>query len=150
MAKSKKRVIKAPKPEVAPIAPALTHSQLLAALLFFWDAFERSTLNFFLIRDTAHQVIDNVDLSGDSLTLGLRKMEVNGGQFRIFKDFITHEKVKVTEFEKGYLFDYKGVPVFLYIYDENPCLDSLDIVHYAYETFNTPNPFKAFEEQYDL
>src|SRR5258708_960227 len=135
---------------VEKFTPSLPHEQLLAALFFFWDGFERASMNFFLIRDTARQVMADTNLSGDKLTLGIRRMEWNGGQARVFQAFMEHEQIKpIKKGEDYYLFDYKGVPVYLYVYDENPCLDALDIVFYNNETFNTPNPFDAFCEKYD-
>ena len=128
----------------------LGHDKLLEALFFFWDGFERASMNFFIIKDTANQIIANVQLSGDKLTFGIRRNEWNGGQQRIFRAFMEHEKIlpkKVNE--NCLLFTYKEVPVYLYIYEENPCLDALDIVFYNNESFNTPNPFKTFCEKYD-
>jgi hypothetical protein len=128
----------------------LTHEQLLKALFFFWDGFERSTMNFFLVKDTARQVMADTQLSGDRLTLGIRKNEWVGGQDRIFKAFMEHERIPHAIIEHGFKFNYMGVPVYLYIYDDNPCLDALDIVFYENDTFNIPNPFKEFCDTYDL
>ena len=128
----------------------LPHELLLKALFFFWDGFERSTMNFFLVKDTARQVMADTELSGDRLTLGIRKNEWLGGQQRIFKAFMEHERILPTRVDNGLLFTYFDVPVYLYIYDDNPCLDALDIVFYENDTFNIPNPFKEFCEQYDL
>src|ERR1035437_10572405 len=128
----------------------LPHELLLKTLFFFWDGFERSTLNFFLVKDTARQVMADKELEGDRLTLGIRKNEWVGGQQRIFKAFMEHEKILPRPVEHGLLFNYEGVPVYLYIYDDNPCLDSLDIVFYENDTFNIPNPFDRFCELYDL
>ncbi len=125
------------------------HEALLEALYFFWDAFERSNLYFFLIRDTAKQVIANRELEGDKLTLGLRRMEWQGGGDRIFNSMIQHEKVEVEKHDDYILFHFKNIPVYLYLYDENPTLSSFDSVFYQMESFNTPNPFKEFDEKYD-
>lgn len=127
-----------------------THEQLLEALFFFWDGFERSTMNFFLVKDTAKQIIANSNLSGDKITLGIRRMEWQGGQQRVFKAFMEHEKILPKIKGKNLLvFSYKDIPVHLYIYNENPCLTGLDVVFYGNETFNIPNPFTTFCEKYD-
>lgn len=128
----------------------LPHEQLLKALFFFWDGFERSTMNFFLVKDTARQVIADDILTGDRLTLGIRKLEWNGGQQRIFKAFMEHERILPTRVENGLLFNYFDTPVYLFIYEENPCLTALDIVFYENDTFNIPNPFSVFNEKYDI
>lgn len=130
-----------------PIIKDLGHDRLLEALFFFWDAFERSNINFFLIRDTAKQVMAGSSLSGDRLTLGLRKLEWIGGQERVFKAFMEYEKYPPKNHGDNYMmFDYKGVPVYLYIYDENPALEALDVVFYQNDTFNIPNPMSVFEK----
>ncbi len=128
----------------------LEHERLLPALFFFWDGFERATMNFFLVKDTARQVISGSPLSGDRITIGIRRMEWNGGQQGVFKAFMDHEKMIPEEISKDLLkYTYHGVPVYLGIYEENPTLSGLDIVVYAYDTFNIPNPFSLFCEKYD-
>ena len=133
-----------------PLTIKLPHELLLKALFFFWDGFERSTMNFFLVKDTARQVMADQSLTGDRLTLGIRKNEWVGGQQRVFQAFMEHEKILPTRVENGLLFTYFEVPVYLYIYKDNPCLDALDIVFYENDTFNIPNPFKEFCDTYDL
>jgi hypothetical protein len=147
--KNKNKVIKEPG-AVSVSEPVFTHEQLLDALFFFWDGFERSTMNFFLVKDTAHQVINNENLKGDKLTLGIRRVEWHGGQQRIFRAFMEHEKMLPESMKNGLIFKYKNIPIELYVYDENPCLNALDIVFYHNDTFNTPNPFSIFERIYDF
>src|ERR1035437_3801773 len=103
--------------KVTPIPKVIDipHQQLLEALFFFWDGFDRATMNFFLVKDTAKQVIANKELSGGKLTLGIRQMEWNGGQQRIFKAFMEHEKVLPKKIKNGLPFNCKGAPVELYI-----------------------------------
>lgn len=125
------------------------HDKLLEALFFFWDGFDRASMNFFLIRDTAHQMIENKPLSGSKLTFGIRRMEWNGGQQRIFRAYMEHENVLPKGNHEMLTFKFKDVPVELYIYEENDCLSSFDIIFYNNETFNIPNPIKGFEERYD-
>lgn len=153
MAKNKQTVAKKQTvvtQKVEPQVVSLPHELLLQALFFFWDGFERATMNFFLVKDTARQVIANANLTGDKLTLGIRKMEWDSGSRGIFKAFMEHEKILPKRFEHGLVFSYKDIPVYLYIYEENPTLDALDIVFYQNETFNTPNPFNTFNDKYDL
>ena len=148
MAKKVKKI----KPTVQPEVTPLLHSAdlLLETLFFFWDGFERASMNFFLVKDTARQVMGDVDLHGEQLTLGIRKLEWIGGQDRVFLAFIEHEKVPINKLtDTCYHFRYKEVPVLLYIYDENPCVTNLDIVFYKNDTFNIPNPFNLFCDKYD-
>ncbi len=125
-----------------------THDELLKALFFMWDAFERSTLDFFLIKDTADQIISGGQLTGPHLDLGIRKLEWESGNRSIFDTFVEHEKSYVGEKDGVYEYKFGNVPIFVKVYDQNPCLDSFDIVFYANETFNTPNPYKRFKQEY--
>lgn len=128
----------------------LPAQELLDALYFFWDGFERATMDFFLVKNTAKQVLLDADLKGDRLTLGVKKNEWRGGQARVFKAYMEHEKVMPQETTDKYMkFLYKNVPVYLYVYDKHPTLDSFDMVFYRYESFNIPNPFQAFEKEVD-
>ncbi len=149
MAKNKIKDLKISEPPEIMAQPSLPHEELLEALFFFWDGFERASMNFFLVKDTARQVIAGSELTGDSLTLGIRRREWQGGQQRVFRAFMEHEKTLPERIEHGLLFNYKGIPVYLYIYDENPTLEALDIVFYQNDTFNTPNPFDTFNDKYD-
>lgn len=143
--------IKTPNPVVQKQLDNLGNEKLMEALFFFWDGFERATMNFFLVKDTAKQIIDNQPLSGDKITLGIRRMEWNGGQERVFGGFIEYENIVQEKISDNHIvFTYKNVPVHLYIYEDNPSIDALDIVFYNNETWNIPNPFKTFEEKYDF
>lgn len=127
----------------------ISHDKLLEALFFFWDGFERASMNFFSVKDTARQIKADQPLEGNSLTLGIRRMEWQGGQDRVFQAFIEHERIEHEDFEHGIKYTYKGIPVYLYIYDDNPCITTLDIVFYNNDTFNMPTPFDTFCEKYD-
>lgn len=127
------------------------HQSLLDALYFIWDAAERGQLQIFLVGDTAKQVINGGDLSGDYIAVGVRKNEWNSGQGRITQEFLSHEiphgKIEFDDEREVYI--YNEVPIEVKLYDENPCLTSFDIVYYGYETFNLPNPYKTFVEKYE-
>ncbi len=130
---------------------SLPHEQLLAALYFAWDGAERAQLDLFLIKDTAKQVKADQDLSGDKITLGVRKTEWNGGRGRIFQEYAKHELFGVVEQKENEVIytDRKGVPIVIKLYDENECLKSFDIAFYRFETFNLPNPYSTFVEKYE-
>ncbi len=124
--------------------------QLLQALYFMWDAAERGQLQMFLIGDTAKQVKANEDLEGDEITVGVRRNEWDSGQGRIAQTFMEHELgVKAVEVDGKVTYEYKGIPIIIKLYEENPTLQSFDIVYYGYETFNLPNPYKTFVEEYE-
>ncbi|HEX8965507.1 MAG TPA: hypothetical protein VF820_03700, partial [Patescibacteria group bacterium] len=53
----------------------LGHAKLLSCLYFVFDAFERSGLDFFLVKDTARKAKTEYMLEGDHIDVGLRKLE---------------------------------------------------------------------------
>jgi hypothetical protein len=129
---------------------SLPANELLQALYFIWDAAERGQLQMFLIGDTAKQVIANEDLKGDKITVGVRRNEWNSGQGRIAQTFMEHELgTKAVELDSQVSYKFRGVPIIIKLYEENPCLTSFDVVYYGYETFNLPNPYKTFVEKYE-
>ncbi len=136
--------------KVIDIKKIFSHEQLLAALFFAWDAAERGQMDLFLIKDTAKQVKADKELSGDKITLGARKSEWNSGQGRIFETFAQHELGGVvSKTDEEIVYDCKGVPVVIKLYDENEALKSFNPVFYHFETFNLPNPYELFIEKYE-
>lgn len=129
----------------------LSSEELLNALYFIWDAAERGQLQMFLTGNTAKQVIAQEDLSGDKITVGVRRNEWDSGQGRIAQTFLEHELGhKMVDVDNEVIIKARnGVPIHIKLYDENPTLDSFDIVFYRYETFNLPNPYKTFLEKYE-
>ena len=133
-----------------PQLKSFPHEQLLAALYFAWDGAERAQLDLFLIKDTAKQVKADQELKGVSITLGARKNEWNSGQGRIFQAFAEHEIGGIsTKTDEEVVYDCKGIPVVIKLYDENECLKSFNPVFYHYETFNLPNPYELFVSKYE-
>ena len=135
--------------KIPPVAH-FTSQLLLDALYFIWDGAERSQTQMFLIGDTAKQVREDEDLTGDKITVGIRRNEWFSGQGRIFQDFCKHE-LGGWENNNEVLVVYKfhDVPIHIKIYDENPTLSSFDTVFYRYETFSLPNPYSVFKEEYE-
>lgn len=126
--------------------PEFTHDQLHDALYFIDDAFERSAILFFLVHKTAKQAINNQDLSGDKIEVGVRKLEWISGGKRILDNFISSYLVSETEDRAEY--NYNGVPIVVYIYPDDACITQCDRIVYEYDFFNLPNPYSKFEELY--
>jgi len=55
----------------------LTHEQLLSCLYFVRDMFDHTELDMFLVKDTAQKVIDQKNLEGDHIDVGVRRLEWN-------------------------------------------------------------------------
>lgn len=120
----------------------LFHERLLEALYWIWDAMERGNMNFFVIGDTADSVINNKDLSGTKITVGVRRLEWNSGAKRIVDAFAT----PLTETDDKVTYEYEGVPVELYLFDDDPSITSPNQIIYHSEYFKFPNPYSKFQE----
>ena len=125
--------------------------ELLDALYWVWDALERSSIPFFLVYQTYEDAKANRDLTGDKVEIGVRRNEWVSGGRRIMDAFIT----PATETDDEVIYHYKKVNssnisilVIVHIYDDSPCITSLDMIHYRYEEFYVPNPYKTFIEVY--
>jgi len=135
--------------EVKKILKKWETQDLLQALYFIFDAASRGQLGLFITGENAKQVKADADLQGDKLTLGIRRNEWISGQGRIFSEFLMHYFQKDIREEDGYLnIVYKGVPIAIKIYKENPTIIELNPVNYRYETFSLPNPLDEFLEKY--
>lgn len=133
------------------LSTSYPHLELLDALYFIWEAAERGQLGMFLMGDTARQVIEQGDLSGDKITVGVRRNEWDSGQGRIAQTYLEHELGNKPKEDEG-LITIKArnaVPIHIKLYEENPTISSFNIVYYRYETFNLPNPWSKFIEEYE-
>lgn len=130
------------------IDKSLPSDKLLEALYFIWEASDRGQLDMFLVGDTAKQVIAQEELSGDKITVGVRKNQWISGQGRIVRDYLQHELRRYID-ERDPEFTYQGVPIVIKQYEDNPCLQSLNPIFYKYETFHIPDPYKEFVEKYE-
>lgn len=133
---------------IIPITPPkieIDPHRLLAALYYIWDAFERSSLPFFLVKETAESVMKQHDLKGDKIDVGVRDMEWRGGSERIFKTFMGEAEIE-TDSEAIYTFE--GVPIVVHIYPDHECLRQTDNILYKNEDFRVPNPYSQFKQLY--
>lgn len=124
-----------------------THEQLLSALFFIWDAFDRGPVEFFLIRDTAKQAKEGKDLSGSGVDVGVRALEWVSGGKRVMDNFTGQYLVKENEMGAEYI--WADVPVRVHVFSDNECLSSFDTIFYQNETFLLPNPYEKFAEKYE-
>ncbi len=124
---------------------------LLDALYWVWDAFDRSNVPFFLVHQTYEDAIKDRSLRGDKVEIGIRKNEWNSGGRRILENFI--QPVKESETEALYEFrrvnsNEVPVPVILHIYPDSPCITATNPIMYKYENFSVPNPYSEFIKIY--
>lgn len=122
----------------------IPHELLLKALYWVYDFMDRAMINFFLVGDTAQAVIDKKDLFGDKITVGVRKMEWESGSRRIADSFATPVK------DDGNIvyYEFEGVPVVLYVLEDDATIQSPDQQMYKSEFFKLPNPYGKFLETF--
>lgn len=128
------------------ITSSFSNDQLMKALYYAWDAFDRCLMQWFLVGDTAEQAIKQVDLRGDGIDIGVRKMEWVSGTERIFSAWMG-EPTEATDTLKTYY--HEGVPIRLHIYEpDDDCIIATDNFMYRNEQFSVPNPMQRFKEVY--
>jgi hypothetical protein len=118
--------------------------ELLKALYWIWDVFDRCNVPFFLVNQTAKDVIAQRDLTGNKIEVGIRRNEWVSGGKRLIDAFAT----PTSETDNGATYQFEGVPIFLYVYDTSDCIEQTDMVRYKYEQFKVPNPYSKFIEIY--
>lgn len=116
---------------------------LLQALYYVWDAFERSNVPFFLTGQTAEDAMANKDLSGEIVTVGVRRVEWVSGGGRVFRTFMGEP---ISEDPGRATYRYENVPIYIGIYDDHDCIIGTDSINYRYETFRVPNPYSTFTQ----
>jgi hypothetical protein len=124
----------------------LPAEKLLAALYYIWDAFERANMPFFLVYQTARDVMLNHDLTGSKVEVGVRGVEWISGAKRVFDNF-AGEPLEETPEKATYM--HVGVPIVVHVYQkDDECIVQTDMVRYRYEEFKVPNPYQRFLEVY--
>ncbi len=119
--------------------------QLLTALYWVWDAFDRANVVMFLVNHTAEDALNNLEPGGISIDVGVRREEWVSGGRRLLDAFLGDP---IIEDEKHAEYLHEGVRVNIFNYEKNPCTDQPDSINYMYETFRIPNPYKEFKEKY--
>ena len=117
----------------------------MKALYWTWDAFDRSLMGMFLVYDTAADVLQNKQIQGDRITVGVRGNEWRSGSTPILKAFMG-EPLEETEKYAKFKNPFNDVPVYVYIFPEDPCVTSTASVLYEQEYFKLPNTYRRFIE----
>lgn len=119
--------------------------QLLVALYYVWDAFDRCNVPYFLVNQTAEDAIAGRNLTGNCIEIGIRRTEWISGGRRLIDNFLG---LPVEESPTLATYKHEGVPILLYNYEDHECIVQTDMIHYAHEEFKVPNPYSAFKEIY--
>lgn len=132
------------------VVTSFPHHQLLSCLYFVQDAFERASLEYFLVRDTAKAAIESKQLHGATIDIGVRHNTWSSDQKDIIFTFFSGERVEqISDLPNSLTFSWRDIPFTIHIYDDNECLLALNTIRYEYETWFVPNQFERFEKEFD-
>jgi len=130
---------------VIPYFEPFTHEELLPALYWIWDGFDRALMGMFLVSKTAEDVMSKLHLEGDGIYVGVRRLEWDS-ESRSILDAFLGKGIEVKKDKFKYNFD--GIPVYIYVFDEDLCILNTDTVLYEQENFCLPNTYKQFIERF--
>lgn len=120
-----------------------TTDQLESALIDVDDMLARAAVPYFIIGETAKQMVNREKLSGDGIYIGIRRNQLTP---EVLSTINTHQpELKLTGKEEGFSYLWQDTPVFVhYIEQENEYFVRPDHVwHNAWE-YSIPNPFKEY------
>lgn len=129
--------------ESSPQVITFPHDQLIQALYWTWDAFDRALMGMFLVYGTAETVLQNKLMEGDRITVGVRKNEWFSGSTPILKSFTgepVSEGVNFVIFKNP----FNEVPVYVYLFSEDSSVQAPAEVFYQAEYFKIPNSYTRF------
>lgn len=122
------------------------HEKLLPALYWIWDGFDRAMMGMFPVYSTALSIISNKDLEGDGIHVGTRQLEWKSGSKPILDAFLGEPVDKSETFVK---YIHNDIPVFIHIFEDDPCIQSTNQVFYENEYFKLPNPYSRFIKRFE-
>lgn len=121
------------------------HEQVMSALYNIFDASERTGIIFFLIGDCARACYKNLPVSTDRIEIGMRRLEKESGAWRIFTEF-----AKVVKEDKDeVIIEYKGMPVYCKLFDDEFFFTQPDTIIWQYEAFRIPNQYEEYVKRYE-
>lgn len=113
------------------------HHQLLHALFYIFDAFERPLIPMVLLGDTAESAINKQELKGDSVHVGVLRKDLTESGMRIMNLY-----AEAVEVNKDYMvYFFEDVPIIVHILEYDDTLANPDIVYYQNESFYIPRDF---------
>lgn len=144
------------KEYVAAVKKDWPHDKLVSALYWIYDAFDRANMGYFFVYSTAESILQQKDLEGDGIHVGVRFNEWTSGSKPIFDAFAGEPVVKSNikaETLKNimndiYIYDHEGIPVFLYVFNDHPCIIDTNQIQYRNEFVRLPNPYSQFMDTF--
>ncbi len=120
-----------------------THDELLEALYWMHQIFERANMTMVLIRETGEAANNDRPLTGDGVYVAARKLEWDSGARGVIDSMAQFSEW--TDELVTYMAN-NGVPVYVKICEDDYCISSPDQKLYMHEYVKLPNPFNRFEE----
>lgn len=123
--------------------PMYTQDQLNDALMDLDDLMARAAIPYFLVGETARQIVAGEKLLGDGLHVGVRKNELVPTALSTIN---THQpELHLTGEEDGFSYWWNEVPIFVHYLDpEDEYYKKADKVWYNAWEYQIPNPFKEY------
>lgn len=133
-----------------PALPSTEH-----ALFFVEDIFDRCMTPFFLLGETAREIVDSKNRSPldpldthELVEVGMKRNHYTEHFVRTAKMFLP---VGAVWSKNKIEFEHLGTPVVIRIINKNfKVFDNPDTVHYKITTFKIPNPFSTYWKQRNL
>ena len=127
--------------------PEYTYDQLLQALYWIWDGFDRALMPMFLVYDTAESVLGKRLPEGNTIFVGVRNNEWTAGARTILYNF-TGDPIEKTPTHEVFKNPFNGVLINVYRFNDDPCILNTQTVMYEREYFQLPNTYEQFIERF--
>lgn len=124
---------------------SLSINELNEALFDFEGLMERSQTPFYLLKETGRSIKKELQLQGDKVYVGVRKLQVTPLFLSVLKEYVIDVNPTYEETKTGFKYEYKGVPVEVtYITRKYHFISHPDSVYYWGESYLLPNPFDTY------
>lgn len=148
--KDVKEVVDEVRQEIYDKSRDISHHELLSCLYFIFDAFSRVGMDFFLVKQTAKWMMNEDELRGDHLDIGVRSLEWANDNKDMLFEYFNYEHVKIlSQLPNKITFEWHEIPFTVHLYEDNPCITSLKPIVYEHEGWFVPDQFERFEKEYD-
>lgn len=138
---NKNKITKSPK-EDSTSGVQFSQEQLEATLLDCFDLMGRALLDslFLVLGDTARCLKEDKLLEGNGIDIGIEDRYVDNALLGIVKEY-----TNATVTDKGFVYDFNGVPVRCkFIKRKYDCLVYPDVKFYGPEQYRIPNQFSVY------
>ena len=126
-----------------------SNEQLRKALFSFQDLMERITCPFFPLKNTAKEVYDESELTGE-INVGVQKLEWTDQRAGMFDVLIENMHIGLEDNGNNKILTFDGVPVNLTIIERKyKFFEKPDVRFFGVNEFLLPNPlYKYLKSQY--